>query len=193
MSEPGQWLSVAESAGVSGVSERTVWRWVRDGVVESRHEKRGQQSTRLINRESLPEGVSESVPGCQEVAGVDSASQASTPPSHDVSPDAAGGDIPHNHRDTEGDKSCHNHRAELAEQKASLLESEVQHLREMVSHQAEQLHRHSVAEEQLRQLLLTSQTLAAQLAHQLEVKALPPAPESVETPRRARWWHLLWR
>jgi hypothetical protein len=64
---------------------------------------------------------------------------------------------------------------------------EIHHLRAQIDRQAERLHRHQQAEHELRQLLLTSQTLAAPLAHQLEQKALPPAPETVETPKRMPW------
>lgn len=83
----------------------------------------------------------------------------------------------------------HDHRADLAEQKAALLESENGHLRAQLEHRAAEAERSSRAEHELRQLLLASQTLAAQLAHQLEQKALPPAPE--EKPK-VRWWRI-WR
>jgi len=36
MSEADEFLGVPEAAAAAGVSERTMWRWVRDGAVESR-------------------------------------------------------------------------------------------------------------------------------------------------------------
>lgn len=160
VSEPGQWMSVGEAAAACAVSERTLWRWIRDGVVESRQEKRGQQSTRLVNPESLPDAVSQSVSepvsapgtGCPDTAGHDAVGQGLNGPGQEVSLHAA---------------------------RAELLEREVLFLRD-------QLEARTTAEAELRRLLLVTQQMANMLAAQLEQKALP-APDLV-TPRRVRWW-----
>jgi DNA-binding transcriptional MerR regulator len=203
VSEPCQWVSVAEAAGQVGVSERTIWRYVRDGIIESRQEKRGQQSTRLINRESLPEEpcqnvseavrgpVSEGVGGCPDMAEAVGASQGLNSPRHDLSPGSA------IRGSTEIDPEILR-RAELAEQRAAMLESErdhlraqlqedVQQLRAQLERRDEEINRRAIAEEQLRVMLMKLEATNAELAGALVQKALPPAPEPV---RKARWWQL---
>jgi DNA-binding transcriptional MerR regulator len=92
-----------------------------------------------------------------------------------------------------------NHRAELAEQKAALLESEVQrqaeeiqHLRAQIDLRSHEIQQERTAGEQLRVMLMKLEATNAELAGALVVKALPPAPESVQPVKRAKWWQL-WR
>lgn len=160
-----QWVSVGEAAGVSGVSERTIWRYVRDGIVESRQEKRGQQTTRLINRESLPEepvqSVSEAVrgpaseggSGCPDMTEVGGASQRLNGSSHEV------------------ECACCKVREE------------------QVSHLHSQLDARTEAEQQLRAMMMHLERTNAQLTDALLTKALP-AHNDVDPPRRVRWWAL---
>jgi hypothetical protein len=50
----GEWLTVGKVATSCHVSERTVRRWVSEGVVQSRVSREGLRESRLILRESLP-------------------------------------------------------------------------------------------------------------------------------------------
>jgi hypothetical protein len=166
-----QWVSVAEAADVSGVSERTIWRWCRDGVVESRQEKRGQQSTRLVNAESLPEGVSEDVRandrGRPDMAEVGVGCQGLNGARHMLSESAAGAQ----------------HAAPADQSLVTSLQADVAFLRD-------QLQQRSHAEQELRVMLARLERTNADLAGALVQKALPPAMEV--TPRRVRWWSW-WR
>jgi hypothetical protein len=98
-----------------------------------------------------------------------------------VSPDAAGVNF--------GPTLDQNHRAELAEQKAQLLESEVQHLRAQLEYRVQEIQQERTAGEQLRVMLCKLEATNAEFSGALIQKALPPAPE--EKPR-VRWWKL-WR
>jgi hypothetical protein len=69
---------------------------------------------------------------------------------------------------------------------------EVDHLRAQLKRRDEEINRWAIAEEQLRVMLMKLEAANAELAGALVVKALPPAPEVVETPKRTRWWQL-WR
>jgi hypothetical protein len=85
---------------------------------------------------------------------------------------------------------------QLADQHAAMLESErdrlvtdMEHLRATVERQADRITRQSIAEEQLRVMLMKLEATNAGLARALVQKALPPAPE--EKRRTQRW--QLWR
>jgi hypothetical protein len=93
---------------------------------------------------------------------------------------------------------------QLADQHAAMLESErdrlvtdmehllvtdMEHLRATVERQADRITRQSIAEEQLRVMLMKQEATNAGLARALVQKALPPAPE--EKRRTQRW--QLWR
>lgn len=166
MSEaPSQWVSVGEAAAACAVSERTLWRWCRDGVVESRQEKRGQQNTRLVNPESLPDAVSEAVSapasegvgGRPDMAAVGVGCQGLNGASQEVSPLTS---------------------------RLTAAESEVQFLRD-------QLNLRSHAEQELRVMLARLERTNSELAGALVQKALPPAGEigsTMEPIRKVRWW-----
>jgi hypothetical protein len=200
-----QWMSVAEAAGVSGVSARTLWRWIRDGVVESRHEKRGQQSTRLVNRESLPDGqsqevsepvrapASEGVGDRPDMTEVGVGCQGLNGHRRDVSPGAAifpeeraddrqAGQSEDTHAHDDRQAGHWQVRAESAEQRLDQALSEVEPLRA-------QIDAHTDAEQELRVMLARLECTNAELAGALVQKALPPISTSVEMPaRKVRWW-----
>ena len=49
-----QWITVTEAAQKTGVSERTIWRWVRSGYVESMAVRRGGHQSRRVRSDTLP-------------------------------------------------------------------------------------------------------------------------------------------
>jgi hypothetical protein len=170
----GQWVSVSEAAAAAGTSDRTVWRWVHSGVVESKVERRGQRDVRLINAVSLPPSDSDSH---RPTASSDTDSQRPTPSDSGV--------------ESQGLKTEVAAPAPAECPCCKVRESEVGHLRAQIDRRAEEAAMQAEAERELRLMMMQLERTNAELAASLCVKALPPAPDP-EPPRRVRWWARIW-
>jgi hypothetical protein len=201
-------LSITDVALTLDLNERTLRRWVNRGWVPTEPDPSGGRGrvTRAADLDQVAALKNRTYGGCPDsdrtasgqrvrtvtvVSGHGGPDSDRTPdssplntPRHDVSPGAAGPIFPQENV----------HRAELAEQRAALLESElvrsrddVQQLRAQLERRDEEINRRAIAEEQLRVMLMKLDATNAELAGALVQKALPPAPEPV---RKARWWQL---
>jgi hypothetical protein len=173
------WLSVSEAAMACRVSERTVRRWVSDGVVESRMETAGLRESRLILRGSLPASSL-----------TDRECQATAAPSDMLRQDAAGHGVegPGINEPTPAlsELATVTQRADAAERERDRAEREVEFLRSQLDLRSLEIQRRDQAEVELRRLLLAAQQTAQTLAAQLEQKTLPPH-NVTEVKRRIRW------
>jgi hypothetical protein len=182
MSVSDGWVSVTEAAASAAVSERTVWRWIHAGIVESRAEKRGQRETRLVNQDSLPPtDADRQEPEPLQARATDSDSQ----PSGAVSPNQS---VPDIGVECQGFTDVRHEAAPVECACCKVWERQVGTLEEQLESRTEELRRRDQAEEQLRVMLVRLEQTNAQLAGALIQKALPPAVEVKEMPRRVRWW-----
>jgi hypothetical protein len=163
-----EWIAAAEAARRLHVSLRTMRRWIASGRVMGRIEGEPGHETRFVRADTLPPlsgEVIDTQPG-------------RTDGRCDVRADDRPGPGPDIRGDVRGDRPdtcpCCQIRAE-----------EVQHLRA-------QIDLRSHAEAELRVMLVRLERTNAELAGALVQKALPPAVEVKETPRRVRWWSW-WR
>lgn len=168
-----QWASVSEAAVSVGVSERTAWRWVHAGLVESKVERRGQRDIRLVNLVSLPPTDSDEE---RQTEASDTVSQRPTPTDNGVESQR----ITDARHEPHGPVEC---------ACCKVLENDVDFLRAQLDRRAEEAQRQSQAEGELRRLLLCSQQV---LQMALDRPMLPPASEVVEKPTRGRWWRRWW-
>jgi hypothetical protein len=171
MSVSDGWVSVTEAAATAAVSERTVWRWIHAGIVESRAERRGQRETRLVNQDSLPPtDADRQEPTPVQAHATDTDSQLSVGVSQNQS-------VPDNGVECQGFTDAR-HEAECA--CCKVWERQVDTLEEQIAARTQ-------AEAELRRLLLVAQQ---SLAAAIERPALPPASVSVATAekRKIRWW-----
>jgi DNA-binding transcriptional MerR regulator len=206
-------VTATEAANLAGVSDRTLRKYVRSGRLSRVFDEAGRACYRIDELEGLESGSGAPVPEAERTgSGTGTAwtgsgtvrvrkrsrpeAESGESPSlnghwHEVSPGAAGSF----HTETRPEPY---HRAELAEQKASLLESERDRLREDLDHaraqldaRVEEIQRRDQAERELRAVLARLEMTNSELASALVQKALPPAPEIIEVqPRRVRWWRL---
>ncbi len=187
MSDSSEWVSVTEAAQAARVSERTVWRWIHQGDVESRSEKRGQRETRLVNRVSLPaSGPSEERSPATPVSG---SQYPPSQPAAALSTDAVS-QRPAPADDSSEGQGLTGAQARVECECCKVRGEQVSDLRAQLERRTEEAAHQAVAEEQLRVLLMQMERTNAELAGVLVQKALPPAlSEAVpETPSRVRWW-----
>jgi hypothetical protein len=172
-----EWVTVTTAMTRRSVSRRTVRRWIAAGIVESRLVEEDGRQVRLIRGDTLPTGTDDDT-GDVRSAGIGDDTRDSSGDSHrDVTDDVTGGSS------GTGDSSL--------ERLVTAQAQEIQQLRAQLEHRAQEIQRRDQAEAELRRLLLSSQQ-GLQMA--LERPMLPPAPDTqAKTPKRARWWNLLWR
>jgi len=194
--EAAVWLSVSDVAMACHVSERTVRRWVSEGVVQSRMETAGLRESRLILRGSLPGVSADNTPF-----------HATAAPSAVPRPDMAGAVLegPRINEPTQSlsEAAPMTWRVDALERERDLIAAErdrlvddMQHLRAQLDRRAEEAARQAAAEEQLRVMLMQLERTNAELAASLCQRALPPATENVidndSAPKKIRWWQKVW-
>ena len=169
-----EWVSVTAAAGVCQVSERTIFRWIAKGRVDSRVSEGGQ---REVRRTSLPVSANPSVT-------TDTPSDAGHAPSESVVSQGVGPDS----RVTDTLREELRQAWErIAEQKAEI--AALEEARRERDFLRERLVESEKGEAELRVLLLNSQQALAAAEERLALPVEVPAPPTPDLePEKRPWW-----